>query len=39
LEGYSSEETAEIRGVILEQTRAAIEELYRLKKDKKKVEY
>jgi AcrR family transcriptional regulator len=34
LEGYSSEETTEIRGVILEQTRAAIEEMYRLKKDK-----
>jgi hypothetical protein len=36
LEGYSSEETTEIRGVILEQTRAAIEAMYRLKKDKKK---
>lgn len=34
LEGYSSEETTEIRGVILEQTRAAIEAMYRLKKDK-----
>jgi AcrR family transcriptional regulator len=36
LEGYSSEETTEIRGVILEQTRAAIEAMYQLKKDKKK---
>jgi hypothetical protein len=34
LEGYSSEETTEIRDVILEQTRAAIEAMYQLKKDK-----
>ena len=34
LEGYSSEETTEIREVILEQTRTAIEALYQLKKDK-----
>jgi AcrR family transcriptional regulator len=36
LEGYSSEEITEIREVILEQTRTAIEALYQLKKDKKK---
>lgn len=36
MEGYSSEETTEIRDVILEQTRAAIEAIYRLKKDKNK---
>ncbi len=36
LEGYSSEETKEIRGVILEQTRTAIEAMYQLNKDKKK---
>jgi AcrR family transcriptional regulator len=34
LEGYSSEETSEIRGVILEQTRNAIEAMYQLNKDK-----
>ena len=35
LEGYSSKETTEIRGVILEQTRSAIEAMYQRKKDKK----
>jgi AcrR family transcriptional regulator len=34
LEGYSSEETSEVRGVILEQTRNAIEAMYQLNKDK-----
>jgi hypothetical protein len=34
LEGYSSEETTEIREVILEQTRTAIEAMYQLNKDK-----
>jgi AcrR family transcriptional regulator len=36
LEGYSSGETTEIRGVILEQTRTTIEAMYQLKKDKNK---
>jgi AcrR family transcriptional regulator len=34
LEGYSPEETAQIQGVILEQTRIAVEAMYQLKKDK-----
>ena len=36
MEGYSPEETAEIRGVILEQTRTAIEAMSRRREDKKK---